>query len=415
VGFSKNQAQFDSAIHGAIWNAGRLIFPLNKSLEGIKDEKTKTACTDFYNCTVDGYADMYANPEIYGLHQDEAEQLLQGKNWGKAMVLADIKDDKAKMKKFTLMGKRIDFIKHLYEMLKKDCAVSGKVAKISTDSYKKIMKFFKQHCGYNEEKFLELIKRLSFEITSDNDGYELANSKYPRMFEAVIMMHETCKKRAKDHKGPNHSSPFVAAERFLDFRVLNDEYKCTLEDAIYSIDDANKKEVLRLNEILLSLGFEQKCRLNSIEWTYNGKAAVSFSGMKPHLDVGKEGNLKHLIRIHFERWNNYGEGGAPFGDGGVDIQNKEIMEQVFDAIPNADELKQFCILNLIRCRECGCKSWGPPPHGQCKIFFGKRVRTCGGHTNIGIEHLSKDNFDIIVDLAKARTETLNFKKKSLAK
>ncbi|MCL2373099.1 MAG: hypothetical protein FWC78_06820 [Defluviitaleaceae bacterium] len=413
--FSKNQTQFDSAIHGSIWNAGRLIFPLNKSLEGIKDEKTKAACADYYNCTVNGYADMYANLEIYGLHQDEAEQLLQGKNWGKAMVAADIKDDKAKMKQFTLIGKRIDFIKHIHEMIKKYCAVSGKVAKISTDNYNKIVKFFKSHCGYNEEKFLELTKRLSFEITPVNNGYELTNSKYPGMLEAMIIMHETCKNLTKNHKGPNHSSPFLMAERFLDFRVLGDEYECTLEDALYSIDDANKKEVLRLSEILLSLGFEQKCRLNSVDWTYDGKGAVSFNGMKPYMDVGKEGNLKHLIRVHFDRWNNFGKGGEPFGDGGVDIQNKAIMEQVFDAKPNADELKRFCILNLIKCRECGCKNWGPPPHGQCKVLFGKRFRTCGGHTNIGIEHLNKDNFDIIVDLAKAKIETINFNKKLPAK
>jgi len=406
VGFSKNQAQFDSAIHSAVWNAGRLIFPLSHSLEGVKDEIIKATCTDYYNCTVDGYADMYANPDVYGLHQDEAEKLLQGKNWGKAIVLADMNDEKAKMKQFTIMAKRVDFIRHLNEVIKKDCTVSGKVAFISADSYMKIVKFFKSHCGYKEEKFLELLKRLSFEITLVNNGYEFVNPKYPGIFEAMIMMRDTCKKRAKDHKGPNHSSPYVAAERFLDFRVLNDEYECTLEDALYSIDDANKKEIMRLSVTLLPLGFEEKCRLNSVEWTYNGKAAVSFGGMKPHLDIGKEGSPRHLINIHFDRWNNY-------GDGGVDIQNKKIIEQVFDAMPNADQLKRFCILNLKRCRECGCKNWGPPPHGQCKILFGKRFRTCGGNTNIGIEHLNEDNFDIIVDLAKAKIETLNFNNTNL--
>ena len=403
MNFDKNQTQFNSPIHSAIWNAERLIFPLNKSLEHIKDEKTKADCTDYYNCVMDGYADMYANPDVYGLHQDEAEDLLQGKNWGKAMVVADIDDDKAALKPFIKMGKRIEFIRRVCGMIKRDCHVFAYSANISNESYNKNVKFFKNHCDYKEDKFLELMGRLHFEFIPVGSGYELTNYKYPGMFEAAVKMHEACIKR--DQKISYHKNPYRQAEDLLDFRLLGDNYECTLEDALYSIDDANKQEVQRLSETLLSLGFQEKCRLNGVDWTYRNKEAITFNGTKPHLNIDKEGNRKHLIRVHFERWNNY-------GDGGMHLQNKRIMEEVFDTLPNADELKRFCIINLIRCRECGCKSWGPPPHGQCKILFGKLFRTCGGRTLIGIEHLNKDNFDVIIDLAKARIETIDFNKRA---
>ena len=54
--FSINETAFPSVAHQAIWNAARLVFPLEKSLTYLEDEAVKIACTDLYNMTMDYFS-----------------------------------------------------------------------------------------------------------------------------------------------------------------------------------------------------------------------------------------------------------------------------------------------------------------------------------------------------------------------
>ncbi|MCL2487161.1 MAG: hypothetical protein FWE80_00575 [Oscillospiraceae bacterium] len=88
--FSLNQTEFPSAIHHAIWNIGRLMFPLAWSLAGIADEQVRQACADLYHYVRDGYADMYDHPEAYGLNPEETDAFLAGRPWSKANNLVTV-------------------------------------------------------------------------------------------------------------------------------------------------------------------------------------------------------------------------------------------------------------------------------------------------------------------------------------
>ena len=393
------RSQFTSPVHEAIWNAERLVFPLEKSLSKIENETTKAACTDLYNCVLDGYEDISANPDVYGINLIDVELLLQGKQWGKAMILADLKEDKDKLKQFNKIGSHIGFTRSFLERLKNDNYITlyDKSAAISIDGYKK---FFKQHYrsvyGFNEEKFLELIKRLSFEITLIGDRYELVNTKYPGIFKALRMMRDVARKEKSSYK-----NPIIKGYDFLDFRILSDNYECSLEDALYSLDEENKKEIIRLDEFLTSLGTRRKCRLNSVEWIYKSKRIVIYDGTKRHLDASYGGNAKDLIVVHFQETWRHGWGAPEYNP-----EHREMFEQIVNSLPNAYDIKRFCLVNLIKCSMCGCRQHGAPPYGHPKYLFGKTLYTCGGSARFGATHLQNGNFDIIVDLIKINIQLM---------
>ena len=92
--FSKNETVFPSVVHRAIWNAARLVFPLEKSIAVLEDEAVKAPCADLYNMTMDGYGDIFNHPMEYGIDFIDVEAHLQGRPWSKAIILAINKADK---------------------------------------------------------------------------------------------------------------------------------------------------------------------------------------------------------------------------------------------------------------------------------------------------------------------------------
>ena len=69
-------------------------------------------------------------------------------------------------------------------------------------------------------------------------------------------------------------------------------------------------------------------------------------------------------------------------------------------LPNAEQVKTFCIKNLKRCAECACRKWGPPPHGRPIQLLGREFRTCCGYADFGVENLTAESFDMMVELSK---------------
>lgn len=356
--FSVNQTEFPSVIHKAIWNEARRIFPLGQNPD--------PDCADLYNFTLGAYADMYNSPEIYGLDPDEAKNFLQHRRWQQAIILATIKEDKPAMRFFDRAARRVNFVRFLATCLET-----------------KTPRFQAQDTS--------ILKRLSFEITPAGDGAVLTNTKYPRMFSAIAKLNDVAKNQKTSHK-----NVYSAACQFLDFRVLLPDYTCSFEDALYSLDDENKRYIIRLDDFLSSMGIKKVCRLNTVEWV-KGKTIVTYNGMKRHFDITKQSRVNDLITVAFGSWGNRWEGEH-------NQENRLKFEQIINSKPNANELQAFCKKSIKRCTECGCRQWGPPPHGTPKILFDKTVRTCSGSTHFGVENLNQENFDIIADLIKARIE-----------
>jgi len=86
-------------------------------------------------------------------------------------------------------------------------------------------------------------------------------------------------------------------------------------------------------------------------------------------------------------------------------ENREAFEHAVNQLLNAEAVKDFCIKQFRRCRECGCLH-APPPRGYPKVMFDKIFYSCGGSTIFGVEHLTPDNFNLVADLTKVAVELL---------
>ncbi|MCL2603230.1 MAG: hypothetical protein FWD90_01980 [Defluviitaleaceae bacterium] len=396
--FSKNETVFPSVIHQAIWNAARRIFPLEKSFPAIVDDEVRATCTDLHNLVMDGYEDIYYNPAVYGVDPMDAEVYLGGRPWSKAIILAINKEDQGALDYFKRTESRLHFFRFICnKIMSENTVMHSQGAYFSKDSYKKLLSLARKHHGYDKERFVRLMERLSFVITPDGDNFVVTNTKYPQMFKALKRLHKVDMKQAA-----NKTRALSAACEYLDFRVLMPNYACSFEDALYSLDDANTKELIRLDAFLAALNIKRECKLNNVNWIFMKKKIVSFSGRKEHYDINKSGNENNLITIYIDKsWSFHWPNIRPNFGPEKNTENREAFESAVEGLPNADGMKAFCIKHFKRCRECGCL-FAPPPRGHPKVMFDKIFYSCGGGTSFGVEHLTRDNFDFVTGLIKIR-------------
>ncbi|MCL2500672.1 MAG: hypothetical protein FWE90_10110 [Defluviitaleaceae bacterium] len=396
--FSKNETVFPFIIHRAIWNAGRLLFPLDISLSKIDDKAVKAACVDLYNLILNGYEDVYYHPAVYGLDPIDTEGYLSGRTWSKAIILAINKEDKAALEFFKRTESRLYFFRFLCSKISSENNVlMDQSVCFSKDGYKKLLSLLKKHHNYDKEKFTQLMERLSFVITPDNDGCVITNTKYPNLFQALKLL-----KGVDLNQKANKTKALSEACHYLDFRVLAPDYKCTFEETLYSLDDANKEEIIRLDAFLAGFNLKRECKLNRVEWKSKDKTVVRYDGRKEHLDINKAGNANNLVTVCIDKtWSFHWPNIRPNFGPEKNTENREAFESAVNTLPNADGMKTFCIKHFKRCRECGCL-YAPPPRGHPKVMFNKIFYSCGGGTSFGVEYLTRDNFDFIIDLIKIR-------------
>ena len=407
--FSPNQTTFPTATHKAIWNAARQVFPLEKSLPALTNESIKLACTDLYNFTMAWYEDVYNHPHIYGLNPEENDKRLAGRRWGRVIIAAELKEDADTIEFFRNAKKPLNFVGFLCNNFKSGSDTSISFTK---SEYKKLLAKAEKSTGYDEGEFVELMERLSFELTAEaeNDEYVITNKKYPRMFAALKMLRtvETMQKSA-------HKNPKSKACQYFDFRVLAQDYECSFEDALFSLDDTSKAYVLRMDELLTSLGVKKKYMLNRVDWKFKGKKIAECRGDKNHLDIGRSPNANNLFTVFIESWSYHFPWWPPgIGGGEKKVENKLAFEEAVNNLPNAEEMRRFCTKHTKRCSECGCRH-ARPPRGHPKTMFGKTFFTCGGGTDIGVEYLTPDNFNLVAALIKIRLDLLKMSKEALLK
>jgi len=404
--FSKDEKVFPSAVHQAIWNAARLVFPLEKSLAVLEDETVKAACTDLYNMTMDGYGDIYNYPMEYGIDPIDVEAYLRGRTWSKAIILAINKEDKGAIAFFKRIESRLHFFQFVCHKILSNCSISPLFSheggvRVAKDEYKKRLGAIKTKTRYDKDTFIKLMARLSFVIMPVGDDHVITNTKYPRLFEALQMLNAVDLKQKA-----NKTRVLSEACLYLDFRVLMPNYVCSFEDALYSLDDANKTEIIRLDALLLSLGATRRCKLNRVDWLYKKRPIAAFDGRKEHFNCNKAGDENRLIQVYIGKtwsfnWPNIRPNFGPEKN----TEHREAFEHAVNQLPNADAVKDFALKHFRRCRECGCLH-APPPRGHPKVMFDKIFYSCGGSTIFGVEHLTKDNFNFVADLIKIGMELL---------
>ena len=92
--FDYEQKEFPSAVHQAIWNCIRNLFPLEKSLQNIAEEPLRSDCISYYRCFRDTYEDMYEHPEQYYIPVEEIRFALNGAGFRQALISAKWHNDK---------------------------------------------------------------------------------------------------------------------------------------------------------------------------------------------------------------------------------------------------------------------------------------------------------------------------------
>jgi hypothetical protein len=404
--FSVNETAFPSVAHQSIWNAARLIFPLEKSLAVLEDKSVIAACADLHNMVMDGYADIFNHPMEYGIDPIDVEAYLRGRSWSKAIILAINKEDNGAIVYFKRIESRINFFRFICNRISSTCTISPLLSheegvRFSKDEYKKLLSTVKTKTGYGKDKFIILMERLSFMVTPVGDDHVITNIKYPRLFEALRLLNGVDLK----HK-ESKTRGLGEACRYLDFRVLKPGYVCSFEDALYSLDDANKKEIIRLDALLSSWGVTRVCKLNTVDWMYKQKIIAAYNGRKEHFDCNKAGNENRLITVFISKtWSFHWPNIRPNFGPEKNTEHRIAFEHAVERLPNADAMKDFCIKHFKRCRECGCL-FAPPPRGHPKVMFDKIFYSCGGGTSFGVEHLTFEKFNFVADLIKISMELL---------
>jgi len=373
---------------------------LDESLTSLGDEAVKTACMDLHNMHTDACEDIFNHPMEYGIDIIDIEAYLRGRSWDKAIILAINKEDKSAIAYYKRIESRLNFFRIICSRISGICAISPLLSheegvRFSKDEYKKLLSEIKTKTGYDKDKYIELMERLSFVVTLMGDDHVITNIKYPHLFEALRLL-----KKVDLNQKASKTRALSEACFYFDFRVLIPGYVCSFEDALYALDDANKKEVTRLNALLSSLGVTQVCKLNRVDWIYKQKKVAAYDGRKEHFNCNKGGNEKMLIQIFISNswsfnWPNIRPNFGPEKN----TKNREAFESAVERLPNANAMKDFCMKNIRRCRECACLH-APPPRGHPKVMFGKIFYTCNACTIFGVEHLTLDNFNFVADLIK---------------
>ena len=76
------------------------------------------------------------------------------------------------------------------------------------------------------------------------------------------------------------------------------------------------------------------------------------------------------------------------------------FEKAVDKLPNAYEIKAFCLKGINRCKKCGCHPVPPSRLGYWTEVFNKKVNLCGGRRCFETQVFDDKSLDIMKTLIK---------------
>jgi len=197
VEFDKNQTEFSTPRHKAIWDEGLHIIPLETSLTDIEDPEMREGCGQIYEWAQEYYEAIYTNPEEYSGHTP--------------------------FEMFFLL----DFIA-------KNAEIRNGGLVFNQEKYKELLRLRKEH--------IPDLSLVGLDI--EDDGYMkiLTNKKYPLFCKYYKLFHD-----AKINKK-------IMARNYLDFRVLAHRYKRTIDDLLRVLPDRLGKYAIEIHEYALKKG-----------------------------------------------------------------------------------------------------------------------------------------------------------------
>ncbi len=385
--FDYEQKEFPSAVHQAIWNCIRNLFPLEKSLQNINEEPMRSDCISYYRCFRETYEDMYEHPEQYYIPVEEISFALNGTGFRQAIISAKWHNDKQREKALQLIGRVrfLDMLRFRLCVLRSDAVTSeGDRLVMSEKEAKKMIQAIGRDLRLKTNDLLALFQKRGFGFTFDNENCYLNNTDYPGVMRLMMRWREKCHSQ-KVAAG----NPYLIAYAHADFRALLPDYQCSFEDAITPMYQDQKRLLRMLDDALQEMKICPKCSLYSASYVKKGKQMLAYGGNYEHLYASKFADERYL-RVPLAQYPS---------------EDHTLFEAAVQEHPDAEKLISFIFRHLILCKKCGCHGYHSVPPallGRPTPLFGKTKRLCAGNVILGFSNLQESDIPLILELIRIK-------------
>lgn len=372
--FDKNQKNFPSYAHRCIWSNGLLLVPPEISLENIVETQKETYL-DLYRYKASIYADMYEHPEVYLIDAEGIESVLGGRTWLQAHMSARWNQYQDKLNKLEEV-ERINLPEVICNQFLLYLKSGDDGYFMSNEDYtKRFVRYSLKKCNYklSESSFLAILSRCGLSVIPAEDRVYFSNSEYPRMFAAIIAWQELLAPYRKGKDKYKYDSAFL----HLDYRFFSPEHMLTYENSKWYMSD---DVIAYLDNItnLLSLHGKEFSKVDNtlsiaIGTRYKGKS-IEFE----HVHTYPTLRVKLFV---------------------TDSPAHRKYEEKINLLPNADEVKAYCMKWASRCNRCPCRPVASASDiGRRKMVFGREMRLCGQFFTIATTDFSEKSLAIMKDV-----------------
>ena len=342
--FDKNQKDFPSQVHEAIWQAGIKIIPLEISLpQEVRNELPvymAESCVQLRKFFLHILSDLYDNPEIY----EPFPHRYLGIQCKFIMPFAEFGQIGEAGEGYLSINQLI-FDKLFLKQIKNKAYHADRKITISVEQRK------------------EILERIGLKINYEGNNAVLTNALYPDMFYA---MREMALAVIKEKSGGDNSFTYC------DFRKLCKNYKYDkFESALIFLNDEQRNFAVKLDEIAKKLKFTRSiksghCPGYDINYKYNQATVMSLNCLNNNI----------LLRINLF----------------YDENNTAPTDNFFGAIEkDSDELKTFVYGRLNRCVKCYNKCPLYAQTGRAIKIYDKTNRICWQELGLNIPTKGKNN------------------------
>ena len=372
--FDRNQADFPSFAHRQIWSNGLLLVPPEISLENMEAAR-KEIYLELYRYKSDMFDDMYRNPEQYAIDTESIEQMMNGKAWHKARLSAQWNKYKDKLNKLDEV-ERVTLPRVICRQLLDYLVCDDSGFFMSKADYDKffVTQSLKK-CSYkiNESELLSMLSRCGLSVAHENDRVYFSNDKYPLMFAAIAEWQKLLEPYRKGKEKYKYDSAFL----HLDYRFFSPEHKLTFENSTWYMNDEVIAYLSDINNILAR----------------NGKG---FSKLDNTLRISIGSRLKNHGFMEFEHCRSRTYPTFHVKLFHSDSEEYRAFEERISKLPNADEIKAYCIKWTRRCNRCPCQPVDSASKiGRKRVIFGRQMRLCGPYLNLAMTDFSENSLAIM--------------------
>jgi hypothetical protein len=318
---------------------------------------------------------MYNNPEEYFIDAYGIEKLLGDRKPRKVIVSAKWnkrKDILDKLNDFEIITLPWRFRTEVMDNM----TLEETSAVLSREAFdKNVFKKIKAKCypKLPTNKMFDVLTKNGIEIKHTEDKVIISNIKYPQMFIALNKWKELLTKYSSGNKKYKYDSAY----HHLDCRAFMPEYDITFDSVMSSMSDEVREYMTELVRLLSEYGINlnKADRIRSLYCDYKNEHLLYFA-----ID-----NTYPIIRT------------CMFKPGSAEAA---AFRNEVEKLPNANEVKAFCLKGINRCRACGCHPVPPSQLGYWTEILGKKVKLCGGRRCFETDNITKESCEIMKTLLR---------------